>query len=452
LNICFMHRHLTRALVFAKLELSPSLRWIFSLKNNMLDIKNFNAALDQLASEKGISKEKILETIDMALAAAYKRDYGKKTQIVRAKFDIATGKAEFWQVKLVVDESMIKSEEEIAEEEAAKAEGQEIKSERQETREAAREALGVESEIGAEGEIRKVRFNADRHIMLADAKKTKKDAKAGDELTFPLESKEDYGRIAAQTAKQVILQRVREAERDSVFDEFKEKEGEVISGIVQRVEGRLVFMDLGRTIGVLPPDEQVRGERYRIGERIKVLLLKAEKMPRGPGVYLSRSHPKLVAKLFEIEVPEIASGAVEIKNVAREAGSRTKIAVSSKEEGIDPVGSCVGQRGVRVTTVIAELGGEKIDIIPWSEDNEKFISSAISPAKALEVEIDEDIKHAKVTVAEDQLSLAIGKGGQNVRLAAKLTGYKIDIRSRTGETVAEATSEGEVAGEGIAAE
>ena len=418
----------------------------------MLDIKNFNAALDQLAAEKGISKEKILETIDMALAAAYKRDYGKKTQIVRAKFDIATGKAEFWQVKLVVDESMIKSEEEIAEEEAAKIEGQEIKSERQETREAAREALGMESEIGAEGEIRKVRFNADRHIMLADAKKIKKDAKAGDELTFPLESKEDYGRIAAQTAKQVILQRVREAERDSVFEEFKEKEGEVISGIVQRVEGRLVFMDLGRTIGVLPPDEQVRGERYRIGERIKVLLLKAEKMPRGPGVYLSRSHPKLVAKLFEIEVPEIASGAVEIKNVAREAGSRTKIAVSSKEEGIDPVGSCVGQRGVRVTTVIAELGGEKIDIIPWSEDNEKFISSAISPAKALEVEIDEDIKHAKVTVAEDQLSLAIGKGGQNVRLAAKLTGYKIDIRSRTGETVAEATSEGEVVGEGIAAE
>ena len=426
----------------------------------MLDIKNFNAALDQLASEKGISKEKILETIDMALAAAYKRDYGKKTQLIRAKFDIATGKAEFWQVKLVVDESMIKSEEEIAAEETAKAEGQDIQSERQETREAAREALGEPADSlgnqAGEGEIRKVRFNADRHIMLADAKKTrlpdgqvKKDLKPGNEILFPLESKEDYGRIAAQTAKQVILQRVREAERDSVFDEFKEKEGEVISGIVQRVEGRLVFLDLGRTIGVLPPDEQVHGERYRVGERIKVLLLKAEKMPRGPGVYLSRSHPRLVLKLFEIEVPEIASGAVEIKNVAREAGSRTKIAVSSKEEGIDPVGSCVGQRGVRVTTVIAELGGEKIDIVPWSEDKEKFIASSLSPAKALEVEIDEEIKHAKVTVAEDQLSLSIGKGGQNVRLAAKLTGYKIDIRSRSGETIAEATSEGEVSGEGI---
>ncbi|QQG42773.1 MAG: transcription termination/antitermination protein NusA [Candidatus Giovannonibacteria bacterium] len=409
----------------------------------MLDIKNFNAALDQLAQEKGISKEKIMETIDLALAAAYKRDYGKKSQIVRAKFDPATGGTEFWQVKLVVDESMIKSEEEIAAEEEARAEA--LRSGKLPERELASEEMDGDV-------VKKVRFNEDRHIMLADAKKTKKDAALGEELVFPLESKEDYGRIAAQTAKQVILQRVREAERDSVFDEFKEKEGEVISGIVQRVEGRLVFMDLGRTIGVLPPDEQVRGERYRIGERIKVLLLRAEKMPRGPSIYLSRSHPKLVAKLFEIEVPEIASGAVEIKNVAREAGSRTKIAVASKEEGIDPVGSCVGQKGVRVTTVIAELGGEKVDIVPWSEDKERFISSSLSPAKVLEVEIDEAHKHAKISVSEDQLSLAIGKGGQNVRLAAKLTGYKIDIRSRTGETVAEATSEGEVIGEGIAAE
>ncbi|KKT29137.1 hypothetical protein A3G55_04605 [Candidatus Giovannonibacteria bacterium RIFCSPLOWO2_12_FULL_44_25] len=419
----------------------------------MLDLKNFNAALDQLTAEKGISKEKIMETIDMALAAAYKRDYGKKTQVVRAKFDPATGKAEFWQVKTVVDESMIKSEEEIAKEEAAKAAGGfEALSERQEAREAAREALGGEAEDAADGEIKKIRFNPDRHIMLNEAKKLKKGAALGDELVFPLESKEDYGRIAAQTAKQVILQRVREAERDSVFDEFKEKEGNVISGIVQRIEGRAVFLDLGRAIGVLPPDEQVRGERYRVGERIKTLLLSVEKTPRGPGVYLSRSHPKLVAKLFEIEVPEIASGVVEIKNVAREAGSRTKIAVASKEENIDPVGSCVGQRGVRVTTVIAELGGEKIDIVPWSEDKEKFIASSVSPAKVLEAEVDEARKQAKVTVSEDQLSLAIGKGGQNVRLAAKLTGYKIDIRSRSGETVAEATSEGEVVGEGIAAE
>lgn len=421
----------------------------------MLDLKNFNSALDQLAQDKGISKEKIIESIEMALAAAYKRDYGKKTQMVKAKFDPETGKAQFWQVKTVVDESMIKSDEEIAAEEAARTEAKEFRTERQEAKAAAEEAI-LEGEVG-EGEIKKVRFNPDRHIMLDEAKKTrlpdgqvKKDTKPGDELTFLLETKDEYGRIAAQTAKQVILQRLREAERDSIFDEFKEREGEVISGIVQRIEGRLVFLDLGRAMAVLPPDEQVHGERYRIGERIKALLLSVEKNPKGPNIYLSRSHPRLVAKLFEIEVPEIASGVVEIKNVAREAGSRTKIAVASNQEGIDPVGSCVGQRGVRVTTVISELGGEKIDVVPWSEDKEKLIASAISPAKVLEVDVDEARQHAKVTVTEDQLSLAIGKGGQNVRLAAKLTGYKIDIRSRSGETVAEATSEGEVAGEGIA--
>ena len=420
----------------------------------MLDLKNLNAALDQLAQDKGISKDEIIETIEMALAAAYKKDYGKKTQIVRSKFDASTGGAAFWQVKTVVDESMIKSEEEIAAEEAAReaaggAYVSEYKSEREEAREAAREEMG---ESLAEGEVKKVRFNPDRHIMIDEAKALKKGVKLGEELTFPLETKEDYGRIAAQTAKQVILQRIREAERDSIYDEFSGKEGEIVSGIVQRVEGRLVFLDLVRAIGLLPPDEQVRGERYRIGERIKTLLLTVDKSQRGPNIYLSRSHPKFVAKLFEMEVPEIASGVVEIKNIAREAGSRTKIAVSSHEDNIDPVGSCVGQKGVRVSTVISELGGEKIDIIQFNDNAEKYISSSLSPAKILEVDIDEERKHAKVTVAEDQLSLAIGKGGQNVRLAAKLTGYKIDIRSRGGEVVAEATTEGDVSGDGIAAE
>ena len=420
----------------------------------MLDHKNLNAALDQLAQDKGISKEKILETIEMALAAAYKKDYGKKTQIVRSKFDTSTGSATFWQVKTVVDESMIKSVEEIAAEEAAReaaggAYVSEYKSEREEAREAAREEMG---ENLTEGEVKKVRFNPERHIMLDEAKSLKKGIKPGEELTFPLETKEDYGRIAAQTAKQVILQRIREAERDSIYDEFSGKEGEIVSGIVQRVEGRLVFLDLVRAVGLLPPDEQVRGERYRIGERIKTLLLTVDKSQRGPTIYLSRSHPKFVAKLFEMEVPEIASGVVEIKNIAREAGSRTKIAVSSHEDNIDPVGSCVGQKGVRVSTVISELGGEKIDIIQFNDNAEKYISASLSPAKILEVEIDEERKHAKVTVAEDQLSLAIGKGGQNVRLAAKLTGYKIDIRSKGGEVVAEATTEGEVSGDGIAEE
>jgi transcription termination/antitermination protein NusA len=409
----------------------------------MLDLKNFNTALDQMADEKGISKEKIIETIEMALAAAYKKEYGERTQVVRAQFDTATGSAKFWQVKTVVDETMIKSEEEVAEEETAREEAA-AAVERGEPYTV--QSSGEENEDPPAGgeEIKKVRFNEERHIMIDEAKKNKKDVQTGEEILFPLETQEDYGRIAAQTAKQVILQRIREAERESVYDEYANKEGEVISGIVQRVEGKTVFVDLGRGIGIIPMEEQVRGERYRIGERIKTLLFLVEQNPRGPGLFLSRSHPKLVVKLFEIEVPEIASGVVTINTVAREAGSRTKIAVASNEESIDAVGSCVGQKGVRVTTVIAELGGEKIDIIPWSDDAEKFIGSSLSPAKVLEVNVNQANKSAIATVAEDQLSLAIGKGGQNVRLAAKLTGYKIDIQSKSGETVAEATQDGEV--------
>lgn len=411
----------------------------------MIDIKNFDMALDQLAQDKGISKEKIVETIEMALAAAYKKDYGEKPQIIRAKFDLKTGKSEFWQIKTVVDEAMIKSEEEILAEEEARA----TSNQKQDQRSA---DYSYDEEAVDGLEVKKVRFNPERHIMIKDAKKIKKDVSVGDELTSPLETKDDYGRIAAQTAKQVILQRLREAERDSLYEEFASKEGQVVSATVQRVEGRMVFLDIGRGVGVLPFDEQVRGERYKIGERIKVLVFRVDKGARGPGIYLSRSHPRLVSKMFEIEVPEIASGVVEIKSVAREAGSRTKIAVFSNQEGIDPVGSCVGQKGTRVTTVISELGGEKIDIIPWSENLKDFIGASLSPAKTLDVEINEQAHSARVTVAEDQLSLAIGRGGQNVRLAAKLAGYKIDIQSRTGEMVAEATTEGEVSGTGIAGE
>ena len=373
--------------------------------------------------DRGIPREKILETIELALAAAYKKDYGKKGQIVRAKFDPKSGQAGFWQVKIVVDESMLKSEEEAEEERTAEPE-----------RERERDKEGGELEEG----VRKVRFNPERHIMLEEAQKINPDAKPGEELTFPLETQAEYGRIAAQTAKQVIIQRLREAERESIFNEFASREGGIISGLVQRVEGRNVFLDLGRATAVLPREEQIRGERYRIGERVKAYLTLVEKNPRGPGLYLSRSHPRFVIKLFEMEVPEIQNGIVEIKAVAREAGSRSKVAVASKEEGVDPVGSCVGQKGIRVGTVIAELGGEKIDIIEWRENPEEFISKALSPAKVLDVEINPERKEAEATVAEDQLSLAIGKGGQNVRLAAKLTGYKINIRSRTGERLAEA--------------
>ncbi|MEK7162459.1 MAG: transcription termination factor NusA [Patescibacteria group bacterium] len=389
-----------------------------------LDLKNFQSALEEVLVERGIPKEKILETIELALAAAYKKDYGKRGQIIRAKFDPKKGRAEFSQVKIVVDESMLKKDDEIDE----TGESDDIdKSETGET-------------------PKKIRFNPERHIMLDEAQKINPDAKLGDELIFPLETKEEYGRIAAQTAKQVIIQRIREAERESIYNEFASREGEIVSGIVQRIEGRNAFLDLGRATAILPKEEQVRGEHYRLGERIKAYLVLAEKNPKGPGLYLSRSHPRFVAKLFEMEVPEIQNGIVEIKAIAREAGLRTKLAVRSKDPGVDPVGSLVGQKGIRVGTVIAELGGEKIDIVEWRENPEEFIAKSLSPAKVLEVEVNPEKKEATVRVAEDQLSLAIGKAGQNVRLAAKLTGYKIDIRSRTGETEATASEEGTVSG------
>ncbi len=380
------------------------------------------SALQQLEEERGISREKIVETIQDALAAAYKKDYGKKGQIIRAKFDLTTGQTDFYQVKIVVDESMIKPE---------LAEGEE------------------EPEEESEEEAKKVRFNEEHHIMINEAKKIKKDIKPEDELTFPLESKADYGRIASQTAKQVIIQRIREAEKSSIFGEFKDKEGKIISGIVQRIENNNVFVDLGRATAILPRDEQIRGERYRIGERVKALLYLAEESPRGINLYLSRSHPKFVAALFELEVPEIATGVVEIKNTAREAGSRSKISVFSNDSSIDPVGSCVGQKGVRVNTIISELGGEKLDIIEYSDNPDEYLSNALSPAKVLDVETNEEVREAKITVDESQFSLAIGKGGQNVRLAAKLTGWKIDIVSREGKEVASVNEEGEVIGEGL---
>lgn len=398
-----------------------------------MDIKALEAALEQLEQDRGISRDKILETIQDALAAAYKKDYGKKGQIIRANFDLATGNTEFYQVKIVVDESMIKPEL------AAPTLGEAVVP--------TPEGVGKGEDEEDDG---KIRFNEEHHIMLDEAKKIKKDVKPEEELVFPLESKLDYGRIASQTAKQVIIQRIREAEKTSILGEFKEKEGKIISGLVQRIENNNVFVDLGRATAILPRDEQIRGERYRIGERVKALLYLAEESPRGINLYLSRSHPKFVAALFELEVPEISTGTVEIKNTAREAGSRSKISVHSNDESIDPVGSCVGQKGVRVNTIISELGGEKLDIIEYSEDPSEYISNAISPAKVLDVEIDEDSKEAKITVDETQFSLAIGKGGQNVRLAAKLTGWKIDIQSREGKSVATATEEGEVSGEGLA--
>lgn len=373
---------------------------------------DFGSAISALCEEKGISKEKVIETIEAALAAAYKKDYGKKGQNIKAVFNEKIGDTKFFLVKEVVDETTREFVEE-GEEETEKEEVKGVKEEKVEN--------------GENDEEKLPRYNMERDLTMEEAKELKNDAKIGDVIEIELEQHQDYGRVAAQTAKQVIIQRIREAERDSMFEEYKNREGEIIAGVVQRIEGRNIFIDLGKSVGVLFPSEQVPGENYRIGQRLKVYLAKVEAGSKGPGITLSRIHADMIRRLFELEVPEIFAGTVEIKSIAREAGERTKIAVSSSEEGIDPIGSCVGQKGTRVQAVIDELGGEKIDIILWNDDIARFIAAALSPAKVLKVDVKEEVKEAVVSVPEDQLSLAIGKKGQNVRLAAKLTGWKIDI-------------------------
>ncbi len=385
----------------------------------MFDLKVMNSVLGELEEERGIPREKVFEAIEAALATAYKKEYAKKGQVIRAKLDMNTGSTEFSQVKEVVDESTVRMEETDED---------------------------LEPKVDAEGNVISPLplYNAEQHILLSDAKFIKRDAKVGDELVFPLENKDDYGRIAAQTAKQVIIQKIREAEKVSVVAEFGKREGQIVSGTVQRMERGNIFVDLGRATGILPYEAQIPGERYRQGERIRAYLYQVEESPRGIYLRLSRAHPQFLVKLFEMEVPEVAHGTVVFKAVAREAGSRSKVAVVSSDSHVDPVGSLVGQRGVRVSTVTSELGGEKIDIIEWNENPKAFIEEAISPARVISVELDEAEHKATIKVAEDQQSLAIGRGGQNVRLAAKLTGWRIDIQSTQGQTVAEATESGEV--------
>jgi N utilization substance protein A len=370
----------------------------------MFDLKNLARAIQQIAEEKNVPPERIIEAVESSIAAAYKKEYEKKGEVVRSDFDLKTGEASFFQVKQVVDETTVDM--------APALEEGEVKS----------AALGEEERLP--------HYNADRHILMAEAKKIKSDVQLGEELDFPLESKIDFGRIAAQVAKQVILQKIREAERESVLSEFKGKEGEIISGLIQRFDRGNIYIDLGRATGVMFYNESIPGEHYKTGDRLRFYVLAVQDDPRGPGIVLSRAHPNLVIKLFALEAPEIADGVVEVKVIAREAGSRTKIAVQSHADGIDPVGCCVGQRGTRVMAVSNELGQEKIDIIHWSEDPAKFVANALSPAKVQFVEI-LPRREARAFVADDQLSLAIGKGGQNVRLAAKLTGWKIDVRSQT---------------------
>ena len=370
----------------------------------MFDLKVINSVMTQLEEERGISREVVVEAIELALANAYRKEYGKKHQIVRAKFDLNTGGVEFSQVKIVVDRDGVIMEEDV-DEDVSKEE--------------------------SDDESPKIRYNDEHHILLEQAKLIKAGAQLEDELIFPLENKGDFGRIAAQTAKQVITQKIREAEKTSVMAEYGEREGEIVSGTVERMERGSIYLDMGRAIGMLPYEEQIPGERFKQGERVRAFLFKVDETPRGVFLKLSRSHPKFLEELFKSEVPELSQGVVEIKSIAREAGSRSKIAVFSTDDHVDPVGALVGQRGVRVSTVMSELSGEKIDIIEWSEDEEKFVEESLSPAAVIDIDLieKEDEKIAKVIVAEDQQSLAIGKGGQNVRLAAKLTGWKIDIGS-----------------------
>ena len=334
-------------------------------------------ALHAIEQERGISIETLIEAIETALISAYKRNSGT-TGNVRVNADLEKGEFKVYATKTVVDE--------------------------------------VENESS--------------EISLEDAREINKAYEVGDMLEIEVTPK-SFGRIAAQTAKQVVVQRIHEAERGVIFDEFIEKENEILTGIVQRIEKGGVFLELGRTDGLMPPQEMVPTETYTQNERLKVYVVEVKNSSKGPQVLVSRTHPNLVKRLFEMEVPEIQTGVVQIESISREAGYRTKIAVSTADEQIDPVGACVGHKGTRVDKIVQELRGEKIDIIKWSRDPVEYIANALSPAKVIFVYINEELKAAKVVVPDNQLSLAIGKEGQNARLAAKLTGWKIDIKSQS---------------------
>lgn len=351
--------------------------------------KDLFAALDELEANKGIKKEFFLETLEAALAAAYKKNYGEARSI-EVKITPEKNKIEFFAYKTVVE--------------------------------------AVE--------------DPDTQVSLEDAQQLKKSIKIGDTLKEEITPK-DFGRIAAGTAKQVIVQKLREAERSMAFGELENKVDTIINGVVRRVEGDAVYVELsGTTIeGVMMTSDQIPNEKYAVGARIKVYVKKLREGFNGVQAVVSRAVPNFVKKLFEAEVPEIASGVVEIKGVVREAGYRTKIAITSNDSDVDALGACVGNRGARVNAIVAELNGEKVDIIIWSDDPFEYIARALSPAKVISVEIDEILKASKVIVPDDKLSLAIGKAGQNVRLAAKLTGWKIDVKSESASRAAEAQAE-----------
>ncbi len=356
------------------------------MANQTIDSGEFISALDALAKERRINKEVLFSAIEAALISAYKKNYGK-TANVRASIDRVNGQVEVLSRKTVVEE--------------------------------------IEDPLC--------------EMTLEEARKINDRFELGDLVEVPVTPR-NFGRIAAQTAKQVVVQHIREAERGVIYDEYSQKENEILTAIVQRVENKNVYVELGRTEGVIEPKEQMPGEELKVNDRIKVYVLEVSRLGRGPQVFVSRTNPGLVKRLFELEVPEIVTGVVQIKSIAREAGFRTKMAVFSTDPMIDAVGSCVGQRGMRVENVVDELKTEKIDIVKWSSSPAEYIANALNPARVISVYVSDTEKAAKVVVPDNQLSLAIGKEGQNARLAAKLTGWKIDIKSQSEveRTIAEA--------------
>lgn len=348
------------------------------MKDQAIDNKELILALEELEKEKGIKKEYLLEAIETALVTAYKRNFDS-LENVRVEMDHQTGATHVYAIKEVMEKAN----------------------------------------------------DEDTEISLKEAQKINPDLKEGDTVETEIVPR-DFGRIAAQTAKQVIIQKLREVEREIVYNEFNERKGEIVSGLIQKADHNIVVMDLGKLEGVMPLKEQIPTEHYKVNDKIKGYILDVEKGAKGaPQVIVSRSHPDFVRKLLEFEIPEIYEGVIEIKSVSRDPGYRSKVAVYSPDQNIDPVGSCVGQKGVRIQNVINELNGEKIDVIEWNEDPSIYIASALLPAKILAVDIKEEEKFAQVVVPDDQLSLAIGKSGQNARLAARLTNWKIDIKSET---------------------
>lgn len=377
-------------------------------------------AIQTLCDEKALSYEVVMETIEAALAAAYRKDFGNKQQNIKVKFDPETGDIQAWDVKTVVED--------IEEEVLEKAQ-EELTVRREKAHEEEREL--TEEEVAD-----LPHFNPKTEMMMKEAKEVKKKVKVGEVLEIPLEVSRDFGRMAAQTAKQVIIQKIREAERNMVYGSFKDQEGKIIVGTIQRVEGRKVLIDLGKVTAVLPSDQQIAREFYRPGARMKFFVASVNMTARGPEIILSRSSVGMVDEIFHQEIPEIGDGVILVKGIARDAGWRSKVAVATDESSIDPIGSCIGQRGGRINTIIEELGGEKIDVIKWSDDPSVYIANALSPAKVIRVETNEETKEADVYVASDQFSLAIGKNGQNVRLASQLTDWKIKVIEEGGTQIA----------------